>query len=231
MRLQTRRSKIFALAVSVVVGAAIAVPLALSVSSGSPEAPESITVPGPPPGGGALDTGATPSSAALQFQPGAADTLAATPELADAPWIFQPNGARFYRDEPQRPSLTFPAGTTYSQAIQALYESVTLKGSVPEGTTLGSPLPEGKIVLKDARGAGTLTVDLRAPFGYEPESKAITLPVYSLPGSWSLEKVDRVWRDARERRLSFPEGGRVATPIIPACQIATAGEEHLSPSC
>ena len=227
--MRTKRTKnILIGAVCAGAAAVVAVPIGLAAIEG-PSAVE--VLPGPPPGGGALDTGASLNASMIELQSGAAEKIARTEALADAPWLFQPEGARFYDKEPPRPSLSFPRGTNYADALDALYRSVARDGSLPPGTSLREPLQDGRILQDRSAEAGGISIDLRAPWGYEPDSKAITAPAFTLPGSWSPERVDEAIRDARERKLSIPVGARATAPLIPACEIATAGEAQQSPDC
>ena len=68
-----------------------------------------------------------------------------------------------YADLPARPSLLFPAGVTYSQALER-YIAARARGKIlPAGVVLADPLPAGKVVLVSN---GRVRLDPAAPLGY-----------------------------------------------------------------
>lgn len=66
---------------------------------------------------------------------------------------------------PTRPSLRFPAGMTYTQAVAAYYRARRAGEVVPRGVELAAPLPEGKVVLVEG---GRVSLDPAAPVGFNP---------------------------------------------------------------
>jgi hypothetical protein len=80
-----------------------------------------------------------------------------------------------YADLPERPSLRFPAGATYTEALTA-YGAARAAGRVlPPGAVLDDPLPAGKVVL--VRDDGRVAIDPAAPFGWSPTTGlVVTLP-------------------------------------------------------
>lgn len=80
-----------------------------------------------------------------------------------------------YADLPERPSLLFPAGATYTEALAA-YGAARAAGRVlPPGAVLDDPLPAGKVVL--VRDDGRVAIDPAAPFGWSPTTGlVVTLP-------------------------------------------------------
>ncbi len=148
---------------------------------------------------------------------GTARVRAATPALVDAPWLYGAPVRRLGR-EPARPSLVFPPGTTYGQALDALYVSVVLTGGLPPGTTLGPPLPSGAVLLKPDDPAQGIALDLRAPLGYTPPHG--TIFSFLLAGRPDGPRRGRLW----------PSVTRIAVPTLPACMIVS-NRASLPPAC
>ncbi len=142
---------------------------------------------------------------------GAQAARRADPALADAPWLYRgPDGALpRYSESAPRPSLVFPPGTTYAEAVDALVVSVTLTGGLPSGSSLAPPLPEGVVLREPASATEGLAIDLRAPLGYVPDG-IVSSPTYAgeEPAAGSGETV-------------WPPDTRIAIPTLPACMVAT----------
>jgi len=81
-----------------------------------------------------------------------------------------------YADLPPRPSLLFPAGTTYTEALVAYGDARAAERVLPPGVVLDDPLPTGKVVM--VRDDGRVALDPAAPFGWT----ATTGLVVTLPG-------------------------------------------------
>ena len=126
----------------------------------------------------------------------AARRFAATPALDGAPWLSG-GAAQTIREVPPRPSLVFPAGTGYAEALQRFYDAVSREGGLPAGTHLGAPLPAGKVVSLPAGPDDPLRLDLRAPFGYLVPSGTILGPHYALG----------------KAAVTFPAAGATGTPL------------------
>ena len=78
-----------------------------------------------------------------------------------------------YADLPARPSLLFPAGVTYSQALKQ-YSAARAKGRIlPTGVVLADPLPAGKVVLVSN---GRVRLDPAAPLGYSATTGLVNVP-------------------------------------------------------
>src|SRR5437899_1382756 len=100
---------------------------------------------------------------AVLVDPHAAERLARNPALADAPWLQGPGGVAYIQQAAPRPSLVFPPGVSYPEALQRFYDAVSRHGALPAGTRLGPPLPAGKIVALPADSRHGVAIDLRAP--------------------------------------------------------------------
>lgn len=103
--------------------------------------------------------------------------------LRAAPWIYQPRGSPRIREVSPLPSLVFPPGTSYQTALFQLYTSVVLQGKVPGETTLEPPLATGVVLLRPKDSGAGIAVDLRAPWGYDPQTGSILPPLFELPGT------------------------------------------------
>lgn len=130
----------------------------------------------------------------------------ATPALADAPWLYQPGPQRRWSSVPRRPSLEFPPGTTYAEALDALVENAVLVGRLPPGTRLAAPLPDGAVLLRPRDRTRGIALDLRAPAGYSPAGFVQTI---GYRGRGDVLRGDLVW----------PAHTQVAVPDLPACMV------------
>lgn len=148
---------------------------------------------------------------------GTPQVRAATPALYNAPWLYGTSVRRLGSERP-RPSLVFPAGTTYGQALDALYVSAVLTGALPPGTTLAPPLPRGAVLLQPTDPAEGIAIDLRAPFGYKPPHGTIYGAVYR--GTPTEPTDGRLW----------PPGLQLAIATLPACMIVST-RTSVPPAC
>jgi peroxiredoxin len=132
--------------------------------------------------------------------------------LSGDAWLYRPPGRGLPRlaRSPRKPSLVFPPGTTYGQALDALLVSVTLTGRLPAGTTVGPPLPDGTVLLRPRDRSRGIAIDLRAPFGYSGRAGTVYGVTFLSRG-----------RPETGGGLLWPAGARVAVPTLPACQVAT----------
>lgn len=73
-----------------------------------------------------------------------------------------------YADLPARPSIVFPAGMDYTQALTAYAAARAAGQTLPPGAVLDDPLPEGKVV--QVRDDGQVALDPAAPLGWSPGS-------------------------------------------------------------
>jgi hypothetical protein len=107
-----------------------------------------------------------------------------------------------YIDLPERPSLLFPPGVGYTQAIDRYAASRAHGKVLPAGAVLADPLPAGKVVL--VRDDGRVVLDPAAPIGYSTATGLVNT-------------------------LGLPFGG-VAVPIA-RCQLLLGIDDSRSPSC
>lgn len=106
-----------------------------------------------------------------------------------------------YDDLPPRPSLLFPPGVDYAEAVRR-YAAARREGlAVPVGAALSAPLPEGKVVL--VQDDGRVAIDPAAPVGYSTRTRLVEV-------------------------LSGPPAGGVR---LARCQILLGAPDRGSPSC
>lgn len=151
--------------------------------------------------------------------------LARSEILARAPWLRQPAGAPRIQEVPALPSLTFPPGTTYQEALEALFVSVVERGRLPAGAGLGKPLPLG-VVWSPGTGGEPAALDLRAPWAFTLPGGRIRTPSYSLPGSLAAAEASAVVRALEEGRplmRGLPPDVTVDTPALHPCQLGGRG--------
>jgi hypothetical protein len=150
-------------------------------------------------------------------------------DVQNAPWASQPKGAPRIADVDPQPSLRFPPGVTYGEALEALFRSARESGTTPKGVEVLDPLPaEVVYVAPDAADDG-LRLSLTAPWGWVPETGAIRAPSVSLPGSLSPGEVEKRLREMRTAGAALPEGGEVDVPDLQACEIARGAPERRPP--
>lgn len=167
---------------------------------------------------------------------------AATPEEAVAQWASRVNGAveapgggaRAYDPTASPGALQFPAGTSYEEAMAAIYLAQVGHDALPPGVQLVASLPEGKVLIKPTDGSG-VTVDLSAPYGWFPQTKQFaTAPTLSWPrpaNPAELEALnDRIGQviDAGGRWWA---GARISDTTLPACEVMTSRAEGAGPAC
>ena len=127
----------------------------------------------------------------------------ATEGLRGAPWL-----TRGAYDRTARPSLVFPPGTSYAEALDALVVNATLTGGLPPGTTLGPPLPGRAVLLVHPTDPSQgIAINLGAPFGYTESGR---------PAGPVLEGDED---DVASAGLVWPVPTRVSVPPLPACFI------------
>jgi len=133
--------------------------------------------------------------------------------LRGAPWL-----TRGGYDRRARPSVVFPPGTSYAEALDALVVNATLTGGLPPGTTLGPPLPGRAALLRPEDPSQGIAISLAAPFGYQPNGRPYGITLTSDEPDVASEGY--VW----------PVGTRVAVPDLPACQVV-ADRAAAPPAC
>jgi len=162
------------------------------------------------------------STSSIRLSAVAANNIANVPALVGAPWLFPGDSSPRITAVAARPSLAFPAGTTYGDALQQLHMSVAQTGSLPPAAKLGPPLEEGKVLIRATATTGVI-IDLRAPWGFDPDTGAIATPTFSLPGDWTPQRVETAIRTAREAGSVLPEGAFIEAPVLPECEIEGSG--------
>ena len=148
-----------------------------------------------------------------------------SPLLSRLPWLFQPSGAPRIGEVAEQPSLAFPAGTGYGEAVRRLFASVVGRGALPEGATLAPPLPAGVVVELGGAGRG-VRLDLRAPWGYELPSGRISAPGFTADPGVAPETIRGVLAGLESGAIPvarLPEGIRVEVPRLAGCQVARPG--------
>lgn len=118
--------------------------------------------------------------------------------------------------EPQ-PSLIFPKGTTYQDAVNLLYEG-EMRGEIPEGAILADPLPSHIVASGETQDRG-LALSLTAPFGYDVKSTRVLPVMWMLPASTTNEELRKLLREASERGVGVPRGAIVDPPPLGQCQV------------
>lgn len=162
--------------------------------------------------------------------PEARQKIASDPALAFGPWFHQPDGSPRLADVEPRPSLRFPPGTTYAQALTMLLVSVKDRGTIPDGTALEPPLPTGRVLVRSSDPAQGLAIDLRAPFGYALPGGRILPPSFSHPASYGAERATRSFIEwAEGGRVGIPDGAHVNVPHLRACMVLDP--EAPTPAC
>ncbi len=133
--------------------------------------------------------------------------------LARAPWLYQPNGSPNILSSPGLGAIEFPRGTTYAEALYRLYVWVTVVGTLPRGVRVVPSLSVGTVLTPPTATRGPI-VDLRAPFGYDPATGAISPPMYAVARNQDV---------SAKGYLTWPPGSRFDVPTLPACMVAVAG--------
>lgn len=160
-----------------------------------------------------------PEGDPLPRNEGAAAALRESPYLAQAPWLFQRNGSGLIQNEPENPSIIYPPGTTYAQAVQRLVSSVIATGELPEIARPGPLLDRGVVWEKNPGGP---RLSLVSPTSYADNGK-ILVPSFVIDGSVPTAAAARI-ADAiqsGEPAGSFAPGVfRVSVPILRRCHIS-----------
>lgn len=188
-----------------------------------PSSAQAVPVPAPGP-----TTNQRAGAAVLRLTPAALRKIARTPELRRAPWLFQENGSPFIQRRNRRAGLAFPLGVSYQEALESLYRSVTLNGTLPTGSRLVRPLPNGKVI-QVRSGSSGIVLDLRSPWGYHPVTGQITTPTFAMPIDLTPAEVESRIQQAAANGDALPAEAFVVPPEIPDCQVLVPAAP--SPSC
>lgn len=121
-------------------------------------------------------------------------------------------------------AILFPIGTTYPEAVRALYMAMALHTDVPD-TRLVNALPTG--VITALTSARQLKLDLTAPFGYFPASGRPYPPSLNFPSTMTATQVRSALNTLRPN-TPWPRGARVDVPILPACMTLTPGHRQIA---
>lgn len=153
----------------------------------------------------------------------ARDALAANEILREARWLFpDTRGPTVISETRALPSLIFPPGTTYEEALTKLYVNLYQRGMLPEETTLAESLPPGKVVSLPSDSSDELQLSLTAPWGYMVRYGIISSPALAFPGDVTVEEANRRTLEANRAGIALPAGGRVDVPSLEPCQVMRA---------
>lgn len=177
------------------------------------------------------EASATPGMPAGFFLPWtgqvAEEQRSRTPAIRGAPWIYQPTGSPVITRVARRPSLRFPPGTSYTDALFDLYVAATLHGTLPAAGRLGPPLPVGVVLLDPHDPAVGISIDLTAPFGYDPERRVVLPPLFELPPDLQTQvDFDRLQLEMSRDRLVWPRGAVFRAPRLPDCMVIHGPRER-----
>ncbi|HMN99205.1 MAG TPA: TlpA disulfide reductase family protein [Miltoncostaeaceae bacterium] len=196
--------------------AGLLVALIIATPGGDDAARPAALVPDPASLGPLAACATPPPDLAVPCVEGTEAVRKGQPALATAPWLYaRTDGSP---DPARHPSLVFPPGVTYAQAVDALVQTVTMTGRLPGGTALGPPLPAGAVLLRPADPAEGIAIDLGAPFGRSPSGAANQVTIV---GGGSPAGGDGVLWGA---------GSHVLAPDLPACMVV-ATRDAIPPAC
>lgn len=161
-------------------------------------------------------------------------TVPATPEgraaiaesavLAKAPWLIQRNGSPRIQGVETLPALYFPAGTTYTAALQSVYTSIAERGALPASARLGPALPRG-LVWREGRSGARPALDLTAPWGYTVPGGRILPPSASVAGNVPVDEANAIFdafvAGGKAVGVGRAAGARVDVPRLRECQTQT----------
>lgn len=187
-----------------VLAAAVALLVAVGIAGATTTLP--IPLIGSKPGGGGIPVASESVRAALEQNE----------LLRDAPWLHQPHGSPSLDEVEALPSLVFPAGTTYDEAIEALYVAVKRFGDIPVEATLGPPLPKDIVF---ARSLERFVLSLTAPYGYDIGTGNILLPSLRWDDGMKDEDIDAARLAAGREGRIIPEGAKVEGNLLDPCQV------------
>lgn len=149
--------------------------------------------------------------------------------LEGAPWLDQSDGAPALEGVVPWPSLRFPAGMTYEDALTRLFEAARETGRTPEEAHLAPALPNEIVLVQSARPEDGIRLSLTAPWGWAGTSAVIRAPSFNLPGSLTPEDVRQRLDDANEAGEALPRGARIDVPGLLACQVLNDPPNSLPP--
>jgi hypothetical protein len=152
--------------------------------------------------------------------------------LSQLPWIFAAHGVHDRAALASGPSLVFPEGTSYPEALTELYVSVAEKGKLPADADIAPPLPDGKVVSYPAGTERGVRISLQYPFGYDVKTGAVltagTRIDKQLPPAEIHAAIQRAW--AEGHAMSSIE--TIDVPELIPCQVMTGDDAATAgPSC
>lgn len=199
---------------------AVAAAAVLSVVTADPTAPPAAPLPRLPEKVRLCDRPADEAEL-LGCVEGTAERRLGTPELRGAPWIYLgPGGQWRISNAPPRPSLVFPPGVTYPEALNRLFLWATLVGTLPPEATVAPALPDRAVLLEPENADEGIAIDLRAPWGWEPKEGRIMGPTLTSPAGVATQAPPgELWG----------RGQRVDVPSLPACQVIRTRDETPPP--
>lgn len=112
----------------------------------------------------------------------------------------------------EAPSLVFPEGTTYDQALLELL-LIQVAGKQETAATLGPPLAPGIVFAEPAGDRRRPALSLAAPFGYDTATGvSFGIPPFSAPPAGAPVR--------RSTQGPWLEGSGLAVPLLPGCMIS-----------
>lgn len=149
------------------------------------------------------------------------------PDLGSAAWMGRTDGPPTIDRVPLGPSVLFPAGVSYDDALGHIYRAARSGQPFPVGAEVVAPLPAEVVMV---RVGGRLRVSLTAPFGWTIDGRNIRPVSLRIPREIPIERVVAIARDANDPSRPLPDQVRVDVPTLESCQIAT-GTPQSRPSC
>ena len=152
------------------------------------------------------------------------------PDLRLAPWAAQPDGSPTIDGTDAWPSVVFPVGVEYPEALQDLYVASRTDGALPSGVEVVDELPTEVVVVQPAGPGQRLRVSLQAPWGWTTDTRLIRPPSLRIPPDTPRDKLDALIREAMAPTRGMPAGVGVDVPRLVPCQVAV-GTPRNRPSC
>jgi hypothetical protein len=150
-------------------------------------------------------------------------------DLRGAPWASQPGGSPTIDVVTAWPSLRFPAGVSYEEALRRLFLSARQGGQPPPEAIVMEPLPSEVVMVRPADRTTGLRVSLTAPWGWTLDGRAIRPPSVGLPAGLAPGEAQRRFAAFARGETVLPEGGWVDAPDLPGCQVADGAPDRREP--
>lgn len=150
--------------------------------------------------------------------------------VKDLPWVAQPNGSPSIDKIDPAPSLIFPVGVSYADALRSLYSSASENGTTPPEARVAAPLQVEVVMVQPENPDEGLRLSLSAPWGWTSDSRLVRPPSISLPAGLAKEEYARRIDEARAAGKALPEGAEVDVPQLEPCEIAH-GPNLERPAC